>query len=94
MNREEIKDVLIKRGYSRQGAETASLDLTKINEKLKPCLTAWLTKGVEADFAVGEFSVKGLMQRYGYKYPAALLGINWILEDPEKAIPLIKRGIR
>lgn len=94
MNREEIKNVLIKRGYSKQGAETASLDLTKINDKLKPCLIEWFTKGIETDFEVGEFSVKGLMQRYGYKYPAALLGINWILEDPETAIPIIKKGIR
>ena len=94
MNREEIRSVLIDRGYSKQGAEIASLDLTKINEKLKPYLVGWLKNGDETDFAVGEFSVKGLMQRYGYKYPAAQLGINWILEDPETAIPIIKKGIR
>lgn len=94
MNREYIRNILIERGYSKPGAETASFDLTKIREELKPCLDTWLKKGEETDFSVGEFSVKGLMKKYGYKYPAALLGINWILEEPQKAIPVIKRGLR
>ena len=73
MNKEQIKNKLIDRGYSLPGAETASSDLISINE---------------------EFSIKGIMQKYNMKYPAALLSINWILNDPKTAIPIIKKGIR
>lgn len=94
MNREEIKEILIARGYSKQGAETASLDLTKINKQLKNCLDTWLDSGMETDFLVDGFSIKGLMSKYGYKYPAALLGINWILDDPDTAKSVIRKGLR
>ena len=94
MNKEEIKEILLARGYSNQGAETASFDLTKINEKLKNCLDTWLSSGVETDYIVDDFSIKGLMRKYGYKYPAALLGMNWILEDPDLAKSVIKKGLR
>lgn len=94
MNKEEIKEILLARGYSNQGAETASSDLTGINEKLQDCLDSWLSSGVETDYVVDEFSIKELMRKYGYKYPAALLGINWILDDPETAKSVIRKGLR
>lgn len=88
------KNKLIDRGYSLPGAETASSDLISINDKLKSCLDEWLASGNEQDYAVEEFSIKGIMQKYNMKYPAALLSINWILNDPKTAIPIIKKGIR
>lgn len=94
MNKDQIKKILIERGYSRQGAETASSDLMNIDERLKPCLNEWLKSNKEIDFSVCNHSIKELMRSYGYKYPAALLGINWILNDPDTAISVIKKGIR
>lgn len=94
MNKEQIKNILIDRGYSLPGAETASSDLVGINDKLKSCLEEWLASGNEQDYSVDEFSIKGIMQKYKMKYPAALLSINWVLNDPETAIPMIKKGIR
>lgn len=94
MNKEHIKDILLKRGYSQSGAETASTDLIQINQILRPCLEEWLVNGSEIDYSIDEFSITGLMQKYNLKYPAALLSINWILNDPQTAIPAIKKGIR
>lgn len=94
MNKEQIKNILIDRGYSKQGAETASSDLTAVNNVLQPCLDSWLIDGTEQDFSADGFSIKGIMEKYGMKYPAALLSINWILNDPQTAVPIIKRGIR
>lgn len=94
MNKEQIKETLLKRGYSQPGAETVSSDLIAINKALQPCLDAWLDKGIETDYSIEEFSIKGIMLKYGMKYPAALLSINWILNEPQTAIPIIKRGIR
>lgn len=94
MKQEEIKDILLQRGYSQPGAETASADLMSIHQALQPCLEAWISNGVETDYSIDGFSIKGIMQKYGMKYPAALLSVNWILNDPQTAIPIIKRGIR
>lgn len=41
MNKVQIKNKLIYRGYSLPGAETASSDLISINDKLKSCLDEW-----------------------------------------------------
>lgn len=94
MDKEHIRDILLKRGYSQPSAETASTDLMSINQVLRPCLEDWLTSGIETDYSIDEFSIKGLMQKFNLKYPAALLSINWILNDPKTAIPVIKKGIR
>lgn len=94
MNKEEIKEILLKRGYSQPGAESASSDLITINKALQPYLDDWLYNGIESDYSIDEFSIIGIMQKYGLRYPAALLSINWILNDPQTAIPAIKKGIR
>ena len=94
MNKEYIREILLKRGYSQPSAETVSTDLMSINQTLKPCLEDWLTSGIEIDYSIDEFSIKGLMQKFNLKYPAALLSINWILNDPQTAITIIKKGIK
>lgn len=94
MNKEYIRDILLERGYSQYGAETASTDLMLINKVLRPCLEDWLNNGIETDYSIDEFSIKGLMQKFNLKYPAALLSINWILNDPKTAISVIKKGIK
>lgn len=94
MNKEQIKDILIERGYSERGAETASSDLLKIDDKLKSCRDKWLTNEEESDYEAEGFSIKGIMHTFHMRYPAALLSLNWIIVDPKTAIPVIKKGIR
>ncbi|MCD8387567.1 MAG: hypothetical protein LUD17_11865 [Bacteroidales bacterium] len=94
MNKEYIKNTLIKRGYSPAGAETASADLINIAEALKPLLERWLSDGTETDYESYGISIKGIMTKYGMKYPAALLSVDWVIRDPKTAIAVIKRGLR
>lgn len=94
MNKEYIKNTLIERGYSSAGAETASADLVHISDSLKPLLQNWLSDGKEEDYESNGLSIKGIMTRFGMKYPAALLSIDWVIRDPQTAIAVIKRGLR
>lgn len=94
MNKEDIKNTLLERGYSVPGAETASTDLVKISDSLKPLLEDWLINGVETDYESNGMSIKSIMAQFGMKYPAALLSIDWVIRDPKTAITVIKRGLR
>lgn len=94
MNKENIKSKLIERGYSTAGAETASVDLVNVSDSLKPLLESWLSDGTETDYESNGITIKGIMAKYGMKYPAALLSVNWVIRDPKTAIPVVKRGLR
>ncbi|MDO4197075.1 MAG: hypothetical protein Q4D33_13125 [Prevotellaceae bacterium] len=94
MNKENIKNILIERGYSVAGAETASADLVSISDSLKPLLESWLSDGMETDYESNGITVKGIMAKFGMKYPAALLSVDWVIRDPKTAIAVIKRGLR
>ncbi len=94
MNIDNIKNYLLQRGYSIREAEVLSEDLCAVSEELKPILENWIQSGKESDYASHGFSIKGLMGKYGLKYPAALLSIDWVVKEPNIAIPAIEKGIR
>lgn len=94
MNKEDIKSKLIERGYSTAGAETASVDLVNISDSLKPLLASWLSDSTETDYKSNGITIKGIMAKFGMKYPAALLSVNWVIKDPKTAIPIINKGLR
>lgn len=94
MKKENIKNILIERGYSTVGAETASADLVNVSDSLKPLLENWLSEGTETDFESHGLTIKGLMSKFGMKFPAALLSIDWVIRDPKTAISVIKKGLR
>lgn len=84
----------MERGYSTVGAETASADLVNVSDSLKPLLESWLSDGTETDYASNGITIKGIMTKFGMKYPAALLSVDWVIRDSKTAISVIKRGLR
>lgn len=94
MKQEEIIKILANKGYTERQAQVIGSDLAEISPKLELALQMWISKDIETDYIIDEFSIKGLMQKYNMKYPAALLSINWIIKEPEIAKAAIKRGIR
>ena len=94
MNKDNLKKCLLERGYNMRETEILSEDLSVVDKALIPCLEEWMLSGKESDFSSHGFSVKGLMQKYGLKYPAAVLSIDWVIKEPDIAIPAIQKGIR
>ena len=43
---------------------------------------------------IKEISRNSLRNKFGMTYPAALLTMDWLIKEPEKAIESINRGIR
>ena len=91
MEQEKIKRILIERGYSERLAISVSKELLSLNENLSPLFNDWLDNGKETDYSVGDFSISALMTQRGLKYPAAILTMDWIIKEPEVAIPLVSK---
>ena len=91
----QIKQILIDRGYNERNAELVAQELTQLVTPLQPLITKWLDdEQCVADYEAEGFSISALMQKRGMTYPAALLTIDWLLKEPEKAKQSLTRGIK
>ena len=91
----QIKYILIDRGYNERNAKLVAHELTLLSAALQPLITKWLDdEQCMEDFEAEGYSISGLMQKRGMTYPAALLTIDWLLKEPEKAKLSLSRGIK
>lgn len=88
-----IAEKLLKQGYPDRVANLVSLDLVKVDSNLMPLVERWLN-GEEDDYKSHGYSIFGLMNSRGMTYPAALLTIDWLIKEPEKAKKSLEKGIR
>ena len=94
MKQEDIFKVLLNKGYNELQAKRLSKELLALSPDLANCFDTWAEEGAEKDYTAHGMYVKEIITKYSLKYPAALLSIDWVLKDPEHAIPVIKRGVR
>lgn len=91
---EKIKEVLLERGYTDKQVNTVIHDLMTIDENLKEGFSLWLESEKETDYTIQGIALSELKNKFGMTYPAALLTMDWVIKEPEKAIESINRGIR
>jgi len=92
---EDIKKILIERGYPENAAIQVAQKLASFSGKLREAASAWIEKEAEPEVASNGYSTQSLMEKFpGMTYPAALLTIDWLEREPEKAKPVIEKGIR
>lgn len=90
-----IKEILIERGYPEDAAIITSNNLSKLTGRFQVAIDKWLSDGMEYNIESHGYSAQGLMSRFkGMTYPAALLTLDWLEREPEKAKTTIERGIR
>lgn len=95
MEKEEIYNVLTKRGYDERTARLLSDELVKLQKPLDKLWEAWAQEqSNEGDWEVQGFSISKLKTEYQMDYPAALLTMEWLIEEPEKAIKSLRKGIK
>lgn len=93
--KEKIKEILIRElGYSEYVAELTAKDLMDLKPELKGALAEWLDNRREEVISICGISTKDLIEDKEMTYPSALISLNWVLRDPEKAIPELKNIIR
>lgn len=92
---DNIEKALIEHGYPEKIAANTAVNLCKIASTLRPALESWAKSGEEKECEAEGYSTSSLMERFkGMKYPAALLTIDWLLREPQKAKAIIEKGIR
>lgn len=90
MERNEIIDILVNReGYSRKNAIVASYEAKTLCAELQTIYENWLRNAEMMDYIVGDFSLLELMHKTQSTYLAALLNLDWIIKEPNVAIPVI-----
>lgn len=89
-----IENILLERGYKPNQAKSTATSLLKLNVQLKPLLDKWISTSIETDYIVEDISISFLVKKYGLLYPAALLTLDWLIREPQKAKEAIKRGIK
>lgn len=92
---ENIRDLLMSRfGYSEQDADMLCSDLESIDQTLVPVLNRWIETG-DCDDATEYtgYSIDSLCSEFEMNFIAAILTIDWIIKEPEQALPALKSGI-
>lgn len=90
-----IEEILIERGYPESAAIATSTNLSKLSGRFRIAIDKWLSEGVESKIESQGYSSKGLMAKFkGMTYPAAVLTLDWLEREPEKAKRTIEQGIR
>ncbi len=89
------KEILIERGYPESAAMVTSSNLSKLTGRFLRAIDRWLVDETESDLDSHGYSSKELMARFkGMTYPAAVLTLDWLEREPEKAKRTIEQGIR
>lgn len=91
MERKEIIDILVNReGYSRKNAIVASHEAKSLCRELVPLYEAWLKDSTQNDYIFDGLSLLKIKETTKSTYLAALLNMDWIIKEPEVAIPVVK----
>lgn len=89
------RDILLDRGYPKHAADITTAKLDVLSGIYAQARDKWLRDSIETDIESNGYTIFGLMTRFpGMAYPAALLTIDWLRREPEKATLAIERGIR
>lgn len=95
MDKLEIQEILMQRGYSERNAKLVANELIDIASQLIIHRDKWLDdKSYNADYVVGEFSISRLCDERRMNYPAALLTLDWLIKEPKAALKSLNRGIK
>ena len=86
MEETDIRQILCNRNYSDMTAALVAKELMKIEDDLKPLLQSWLQDDSNnQDYFIAGYSISQLQKERGMTYPAAILTIDWLMKDPDKA---------
>lgn len=94
MTHDKIYDILIVRGYTPAQSKILAPRLANLSQELQPLLEEWIISEKEQNIIIHDVDMLSLAKSSSLKYPAALLSMDWVIREPDKAIPTIKKGIR
>jgi len=90
-----IKNILTEKyGYSEQEAVLMASDLSVLDPQLIPIYERWMETGEEENSQeFNSYSIDSLRLEYGMNFFAAITTLDWIVKEPENALPALKQGM-
>lgn len=92
--RTKIYEALVENGYNEKSANLVLNELVQLSAPLNEYLVEWMETGNCKDYTIDGFSVLDFQKNRKMKYPAALLTMDWLIKEPEKAKMSLIRGLR
>lgn len=92
--RTKIYEALVENGYNEKSANLVLNELVQLSAPLNDYLVEWMETGNCKDYTIDGFSVLDFQKNRKMKYPAALLTMDWLIKEPEKAKMSLIRGLR
>lgn len=95
MDIDKISTILKERGYDARSAKLVASDSMSLSSPLNDYFESWLNSTTDLhDYAYAGYSVYKLMNDRNMTYPAAILTMDWLIKEPEKAIISLRKGIK
>lgn len=91
-----MKNIIMERmGFDEAAAQLLEKDLSNVCDQLKPLVQRWLETGADDDDTMYEgYSLNSLKQTYDMYFTGAVLTLDWLIREPEKAKAAIRYGIK
>lgn len=79
-------------GYPPNGAQMIAEKLINCTPQIQVAFTIFWEKGEFPNMEVEDYTFVGLVSEHGMKPIAALLTLDWLIREPEKAKESLKKG--
>ncbi len=79
-------------GYPAAGARLVAEDLARSAAEVQDAFCAWWNTGVIPELEVMGYTVHRLIQEHGMQPVAALLTLDWLTREPERALASLRKG--
>ena len=84
----------VREGYNTNAAIVAAHEAKSLSDELIPLFEAWLQDASNMqDYTAEGVSLLDMKNKTKSTYLAALLNMDWIIKEPERAIPAINSTI-
>lgn len=87
-------DKLSERGYSGASGKVMADKLSVVNPMFSDGINKWLDSGEETDYVIAGVNLKDIKNKFNLTYAAAILSMDWLLREPDKAKQSFEKGIR
>lgn len=92
-NKEKIIERLVSEfNYPRQGAEIVFDKLKCLDPKLREEFGIWWDGGEKPSYSVVGYTIEKLQKEHHLNTIAALLTLDWLIREPQKALMTLKKG--
>lgn len=80
-------------GYTEKNAESVAHDLRACTPIVQEAFEKWWRgEGLDPHLEVKGYTLKRLVEEYGFGPIAALLDMDWLIREPEKASQALSEG--